>query len=281
MDKNMILLFNKNGEELEAVGNETGDIRILVAKGLESSDYDIGIFANAQIDGATVTGRRTLPRVIEADLECSGDLRSKVIAFFNPKVSGKLTATVNGRTRWIEYNVKAMDFTQSNLYDDLTFSLTLECPQPYFLDMSDFGKNLASTVSLYSFPFVWQVGRSFASDYRQFSTNFLVVNKGDVDTGMKVVFIAKDNVKNPKIYLQNGKFIRVIVDMVRGDQLAIETNMGKKSIILNGANAFNKMDRLSIFIGLEAGENTLTYTADEGYMDLEVRLYYTPHYLGV
>lgn len=287
MDKNMILEFQKSIDKkgqpdgLIATGKAQGDFRILALSGLESSDYQLTSFENAQIDGVTITGNRTLPREITADIECSDDARGRVIAFFNPKVLGKLIATVNGRTRWINYKVKALEFNQQNLYDDLTFAIILECPQPYFLDMSDFGKNIAGTVPLYAFPFVWQVGRDFTTDYRAFSTNFLLVNKGDVETGMKVVFIAKDNVKNPQLHLQNGQFIRVIVDMGKGDQIAIETNKGQKSILLNGANAFHKIDRMSTFIALEAGENTLTYLADEGYMDLEVRLYYTPKYLGV
>lgn len=281
MAKQMILRFERAGEALEATGWFVSDYRILLVSGLESSDYGLTGFENAQMDGLTHTVSRTLPREITAEIECAGSNRSQVIAFFNPKIIGKLTATVNDRTRWIPYQVKAMQFNQANLYDDLIFQITLECPQPYFLDMSDFGKNIAGTMPLYAFPFVWLVGREYTSDYRAFSTNFLLVNKGDVETGMKVVFIAKDTVKNPKLYLQNGQFIRVIVDMKKGDQLAIETNKGQKSIKLNGTNAINKIDRGSIFLSLEAGENTLTYTADEGYMDLEVRLYYTPHYLGV
>ena len=80
--------------------------------------------------------------------------------------------------------------------------------------MSDFGKDLAASVPLFAFPFVWLAGRDYTSDYRQFSTNFLVINKGDVDTGMKVTFIAKGVVKNPKLYLQNGQYLRVLGDLV-------------------------------------------------------------------
>ena len=69
--------------------------------------------------------------------------------------------------------------------------------------------------------------------------------------------------------------------MDKGDALTIETNKGQKSILLNGANIIHKIDRSSTFIGLSPGDNTLTYTADDGYMNLEVRLYYTPMYLGV
>ncbi len=278
-EKDMILKFEAAGQTILAGGDY--DFKILTAEGFEAGDYEFTSAANAQIDGLTITGRRTAARELTVKIECKDSERGRIIAFHNPKLTGKLTATINGRTRWIPYVVKRFRFLQENLYDPLVYQLTMTCPQPYFLDMSDFGKDLAASVPLYAFPFVWLAGRDYTSDYRQFSTNFLVVNKGDVDTGMKVTFIAKGVVKNPKLYLQNGQYIRVIVDLTKGDQLSIETNKGKKSILLNGVNIINRIDRQSTFIGLATGENTLTYTADDGYMNLEVRLYYTPMYLGV
>ena len=278
-EKDMILKFESGGQSILAGGDY--DFKIKKAEGFEASDYEFSTAANAQIDGISVTGRRTAARELTVEIECGDSERGRIIAFHNPKRSGKLTATINGRTRWIMYEVKRFRFLQENLYDPLVYQLTMTCPQPYFLDMSDFGKDLAAYIPLYAFPFVWLTGRDYTSEYRQFSTNFLVVNRGDVDTGMKVTFIAKDAVKNPKLYLQDGQYIRVIVDLEKGDQLTIETNKGKKSITLNRVNIINRIDRQSTFIGLEPGENTLTYTADDGYMNLEVRLYYTPMYLGV
>ena len=278
-EKDMILKFESGGQSILAGGDY--DFKIKKAEGFEASDYEFSTAANAQIDGISVTGRRTAARELTVEIECGDSERGRIIAFHNPKRSGKLTATINGRTRWIMYEVKRFRFLQENLYDPLVYQLIMACPQPYFLDMSDFGKDLAAYVPLFAFPFVWLTGRDYTSEYRQFSTNFLVVNRGDVDTGMKVTFIAKDAVKNPKLYLQDGQYIRVIVDLNKGDQLTIETNKGKKSITLNGVNIINRIDRQSTFIGLEPGENTLTYTADDGYMNLEVRLYYTPMYLGV
>ena len=279
MDRDMILRFESNNQAIDAGGRF--EHKIISAEGFEASDYDFSSSVNAQIDGVTLTGRRTAARELYLEIECPDEQRGRVITFYNPKHNGKLTATINGRTRWIPYIVRSLKFRQANLYDPLIYQLTLTCPQPYFLDMSDFGKNLAATVPLLAFPFVWQVGRDMVSDYRLFSTNFLVINKGDVDTGMKVTFIAKGLVSNPKLYLQNGQYIRVLVDMDKGDALTIETNKGQKSILLNGANIIHKIDRASTFIGLTPGDNTLTYTADDGYMNLEVRLYYTPMYLGV
>ena len=202
MDRDMILRFESNNQAIDAGGRF--EHKIISAEGFEASDYDFSSSVNAQIDGVTLTGRRTAARELYLEIECPDEQRGRVVAFYHPKHNGKLTATINGRTRWIPYIVRSLKFRQANLYDPLIYQLTLTCPQPYFLDMSDFGKNLAATVPLLAFPFVWQVGRDMVSDYRLFSTNFLVINKGDVDTGMKVTFIAKGLVSNPKLYLQNG-----------------------------------------------------------------------------
>jgi len=278
-EKDMILKFESGGQTILAGGDY--DFKIIRAEGFAASDYEFTTAVNAQMDGLVITGRRTVARELYVEIACSDSERERVIAFHNPKQDGKLTATINGQTRWIPYIVQSLKLAQENLYDLFVYQLTMLCPQPYFLDMSDFGKDLAASVPLHAFPFVWLEGRDYVTDYRQFSTNFLVVNGGDLDTGLKVVFIASGNVKNPKLSLQNGQYIRVLTELVQGDALSIETSKGKKQILLNGTNIMSRIDRRSTFISLAPGENVLTYSADDGYMNLEVRLYYTPLYLGV
>lgn len=278
-EKDMILKFEAAGQTILAGGDY--DFKIIRAEGFAASDYEFSTSVNAQMDGMNVTGRRTAARELYVEIACSDEERERVIAFHNPNIDGKLTVTINGQTRWISYIVQSLKLAQDNLYDPFIYQLTMLCPQPYFLDMSDFGKDLAASVPLCAFPFVWLEGREYATDYRQFSSNFLVVNSGDLDTGLKVVFIAQDVVRNPKLSLQNGQYIRVLTELMQGDELSIETSKGKKRILLNGVNMMSRIDRKSTFIGLAPGENVLTYDADEGYMNLEVRLYYTPMYLGV
>ena len=81
--------------------------------------------------------------------------------------------------------------------------------------------------------------------------------------------------------LDDGTYIRVLTTMQQGDKLEINTNYGEKAIYLNGSNITNRLDRTSKFIGLRPGENVLTYTADQGYLSLVVRIFYRPMYLGV
>ena len=69
--------------------------------------------------------------------------------------------------------------------------------------------------------------------------------------------------------------------MELGDELVINTNARRKSIILNGANIVNKIDRKSDFFSLEVGNNIMTYESDEGYQDMEIYVYFYKKYLGV
>ena len=280
MGTKRIYLELKTGKDKLTMGSNS-DFRITAYKGFEASEYQVSYKPNAQVDNATITSKKVLPREITLEAECDDALKDRVLSFFNPKRTGKLIVELNGNRRWIYYEVKGLKIKQNNLYEPIAFIVTLFCAQPFFLDMDDFGKDIAASVSLFAFPFVWQVGRDFTTDYRQFSTNFLVVNGGDVDTGMKFEFFAKETVVNPQMKLDDGTYIRVLTTMQQGDKLEINTNYGEKAIYLNGSNITNRLDRTSKFIGLRPGENVLTYTADQGYLSLVVRIFYRPMYLGV
>lgn len=279
MRKKIYLELSTAADKMQ-MGSGT-DFNIIDYKGFEASEYQVSYKLNAQVDNATITGKKVLPREITIEAECEDTLKDRVLSFFNPKRTGKLTVSLNGNKRWINYEVKGLKIKQKNLYEPIAFIATLFCAQPFFLDMDDFGKDIAASVALFAFPFVWQMGRDFATDYRQFSTNFMVVNGGDVDTGMKFEFFAKEEVVNPQMKLDDGTYIRVLTTMQQGDKLEINTNQGEKAIYLNGRNITNRLDRTSQFIGLRPGQNVLTYTADQGYLSLVVRVFYRPMYLGV
>ncbi len=257
------------------------DFKITGYNGFEASDYQISYKLSAQIDTASVTAKKVLPREITIEAECKDVLKDKVLSFFNPKKTGRMVVELNGNKRWIMYEVKSFKIKQNNLHEPIAFIVTLFCAQPFFLDMGDFGKDIAASQDLVAFPFVWLVGRDYVSDYRRFSTNFMVINGGDVDTGMKFEYYAKDEVVNPAMRLDDGSYIRVLTTMQRGDVLEINTSAGEKAIYLNGVNITNRIDRSSSFIGLKVGENVLTYTADQGYLHLSVRVFYRPMFLGL
>ena len=87
---------------------------------------------------------------------------------------------------------------------------------------------------------------------------------------------------SPKILLDGTeKFVRVRVEMQKGDVLIVDTDRRHQVIELNGMNVYQKIDRMSEPFELDVGSNYLMYDADENYSNLDVWLYYTPRYLGV
>ena len=102
-------------------------------------------------------------------------------------------------------------------------------------------------------------------------------------TGVQIQFIAERGpCTNPKItHVGSGLFVRVKVAMEQGDVLLVDTNIRHQVIELNGVNIYQKIDRLSEPFELAVGNNYLEYDADTNYTNLDVRLFYTPLYLGV
>lgn len=119
--------------------------------------------------------------------------------------------------------------------------------------------------------------------YRTLRKEVVLVNDGDVSTGIQIQFVAKrGEVKNPKITnVRTGQFMRVLCSMAMGDVLLVDTNARHQVIELNGVNYYQHIDRQSEPFELDVGDNYLEYDADENYTNLDVNLYYRPKYLGV
>ncbi|HEX3075966.1 MAG TPA: phage tail family protein, partial [Lachnospiraceae bacterium] len=116
-----------------------------------------------------------------------------------------------------------------------------------------------------------------------------VYNKGDVETGMRIVFRAKGALTNPSLFnVETREFIKINKAMTAGEVITIDTNYGKKGITLrkNGveSNILNYIDIAgggNTFLQLAVGDNLLRYNADTGADNLEVDIYFDNRYLGV
>lgn len=304
MRKYLEVALSCNGSTLrlgmDKDGNRHG-IGITKIEGLESSELEISATDNALSDGTHVDGKRILKRPIhlEASFRNGRDSpadRQKLIRFFNPKYTGLLTISSSGTTRKISYELEGWNFVKTTVHGRLSFVADLMCPSPYFEDMDDFGRNLAEITKQLAFP--WRVlSRKAAvpgpykglalpgqvTGYRRLKRQVLLANDGDVPTPLRIQFTAaRGIVRNPKITLVGtGKYIRIVTDMAQRDVLLVDTSDRHQVIELDGENIYHRIDRLSEPFKLEPGGNTLEYDADEGYMNLDVRLYYTPLYLGV
>ena len=305
MTRNTITIeLTCNGKTLRMGPNE--DIDITKVTGLESSELELSTSDNALVDGASVDGKRIKPRPIHIEASFRSNKnnpenRARVIQFFNPKYTGRALITNMGVSRNIEYELEGWTFgTTQNMDNKLRILVDLICPDPYMLNVDNFGKNMANISPLFAFP--WRVLPVRATDklnyppkarglmlggmtmgYRTLHKEVVLSNDGDVPTGVQIQFIAtRGSVTNPKITnTDTGQFMRVKVVMQQGDVLLIDTNDRHQVITLNGVNCYQRIDRQSEPLQLAVGDNYLEYDADGNYTNLDVNLFYTPKYLGV
>lgn len=295
------LLFGKSKS------GEKREFGITKITGLEASELELSTAENALVDGSTMDGKRIKKRPIHIEATLRDDKnneanRQRIISFFNPKYTGKLTVNHSGTERNIEYELEGWNFVaKNNVHNQLAIVVDLMCPDPFMRNIDNFGKNMADYSKHIAFP--WRVVKQKVvvpdpykgltlpgqiTGYRTLRKEVFLPNDGHVPTSLKIEFIAtRGPVTNPKITLvrtsagESGKFMRVKLAMEKGDVLLIDTDKRHQVIELNGVNVYQKIDRLSQPFELEKGDNYLEYDADENYTNLDVKLYYTPLYLGV
>lgn len=305
MTRNTITIeLTCNGKTLRMGPNE--DIDITKVTGLESSELELSTSDNALVDGASVGGKKIKPRPIHIEASFKSNKnnpenRARVIQFFNPKYTGRALIINMGVSRNIEYELEGWTFgTAQNMDNKLRILVDLLCPDPYMLNVDNFGKNMANISPLFAFP--WRVLATRATGkldyppkarglmlggmtmgYRTLHKEVVLSNDGDVPTGVQIQFIAtRGSVTNPKITnTGTGQFMRVKVVMQQGDILLIDTNDRHQVITLNGVNCYQRIDRQSEPFQLAVGDNYLEYDVDGNYTNLDVNLFYTPKYLGV
>jgi len=284
LDKYIDIKLECNGKILE-IGKDKL-CKLINIEGISSSEYSVDIVNNAQFDGGSVKSKRVESRLITitAEYPSTEDTetrRQNLIRFLNPYLTGKLYVNYSGVKRVINYEVAGFKDSRENLYDPLKFIINLICPNPFFKDEREFSKNMAGKINSITVPFNIPA-RGMIMSAKVLRQEATIINNGDKDTGLIISFIAKGEVSNPKIEnLTTGKFLRIVVDLMPGDILTINTNKGTKRIELNGKNISQKMDRSSSFIDMQVGENVLKYSADKGYTNLNVYPKWTAEFFGV
>jgi hypothetical protein len=200
-------------------------------------------------------------------------------------------------SRHIRARIAAFNINQEYLQASQYCKLTMTAPNPFLLDMSDFGKDIASVSPQFAPPFLMNTTTGQIMGIIKNGNLTTITNNGDLGVGFSARFVAKDNVSNIVLYDArgstldplSGNYIRVIETMVAGDVINISMMDGAKSITktttvgdeVSTTNIVNKLDRASSFFKIKQGINVVGYQAETGQNALEVRLYYTPLYFGI
>lgn len=284
----MFLKFIRDDKKIFTLGGsykDTSSWGITKISGTGTISNDISKERFGDTDGEDVSGEYVPSRTIDitANVKSRSDNnseRQRAISFFNPKHSFKLYVTRDGVTRWINVKIEKFQCADENFSKLQTAKWALLCPDPYFYSVDNYGKNIGAIAGGFHFPYINQIGSAFIVGSYAFAKQVEIENIGDVDTYAVVRIESTGTVANPKI-MNNGKYIRVIDVMEKGD--CIEIDLLNNTIHKNGVNCIGKVDRSSSFTGMAVhpGDNTFSFSADSGETYMNVTLYYNLKYLGI
>lgn len=291
MDKRVKVRFvRSDGKEFNIDG---GDWRI-PSDGLDgfgTFENAITTVDNAVGDGGIITANRIAPkdRTIKAKSKnpyINDILRRTALSFFNAKFDYKIYVTYMGVTRWCEGKIYKFSLPNGNVNRTMTLTVTFLCPNPFLKSYDDFGKNIASIEGMCAFPYLCSItpGTPQGTTGGRFNFAQVIVleNDGDVETFCKAVFTAAGKVVNPKLIV-NGKYVRVIDTMQKGDTIVIDFTKNPPTVQKNGANYIGHCDRTSAFdeMALVIGDSEVSFEADTGSNLLAVSIYYNKLYSAI
>lgn len=148
-----------------------------------------------------------------------------------------------------------------------TFQISILCPQPYFEELNEIVNDISSLLSAFEFPFaIEKNGIEFS--YINHDALSTVTNHGDVETGLSIYITARSEVVNPVIYDDHGGRFAINVTLSEGEQIAINTKSGERSVKLisevSEENIINKVQSNPTWFTLYPGENIFSYGAESG-----------------
>ena len=262
-------------------------------------DLQVETSPNVLTDGSTLVSKRVgeVERTCEIFYAGDGDpsaVRTKVLAFFNPKYSFEAHVTLMGVTRWCEGELSGVKCVPkpANHPCELTFSLL--CLDPYMRGEDGNQNSLTDAAPMFGFPYVSHVREilpmgekypvgSLASKMLYDGLN-TVYNSGDVPCYYTIRMEARGTVKNPK-FTKDDRFVQLVYTFKDGDVLEIDFTKAPPSVTIDGQNSIQRCSRDSNFTGMamQVGANVFQYECENAenrpYMDVQIR--FNKRYLGV
>lgn len=209
--------------------------------------------------------------------------RNKLYRFFNAKGDIRIFYKNSTVDVYIDGSVETFDC--EIVTENEIATITILCNDPYFKAADESIYSFVNIEPLFEFPFsIPAAGVPFSEVKRL--TN-LIVNHGNVESGVIIEFFATTaQILNPVFYNRTTqKYIKILFDMEQGDLIRVNTNRNQKAItLIRGGvetNILNDMESGSEWVTLEAGENEISYGADEGGANLNVTVTTLNKYLGV
>lgn len=281
---------NKYGQEV-VISDKPSSLRLYDLEGKCGVLNEISSSKNTYMDGvnvnATTVNERELiltGKIISSNKSEVESIRRKLLSTFTPKGKGKLyfKENENSKEYLIETIVSSAPVFLSVDFNVTEFVIELIAPDPYWRDTYEGKVNIANIQGKFSFPL------NLPTLMGTKKPNLIVncANNGDVPTGLRIEFTALSQVVNPSLFnINTREYIKVNITLNSGDKIVINTNQGRKSVVVIANNIETKilhlLDFNSTFLQVEKGDNLFRYDAEVGIERLTCNLYYSPKYLGV
>lgn len=255
-------------------------------KGAASIDQTVTLASSAQLDGSFVQSTRIERRTLTLTLQpLRRDawliFRKRLPELFPPHEPIELTVARGGVSRSISgYLNGRVELDSGGAWVDKRITLTVTCPQPYFLDSREQEIFFRQAAPLWAFPLSLYGTAGTAASMTVTHDSRYLVNGGVAEIGIRARIEAfAGPVVNPSIS-DGTRTVRALVTMAVGDVLEISTIPGEKYVRLNGVNHMF-FDKDSVFFSLPPGVSEITVDADEGLDNARAAVFYRRKYGGV
>ena len=286
----------KNEDGLEVLFGSTFSPFLLEdCDGIYTVKNNVSVAENTMTDGGTYLGTVTTMRNIVltlrdnigADHEANRTLLYKL---FKPKSKGTFIyhESKDAESRSIDYYVENIDIDAK--MRSRRYTISLICPDPFFVAPNDITVTMAGWVSDFEFAFeIPEEGLEFGQNIVE-KLKTIDNSSAAENIGLTIRIKAGGEVKNPSIYhVEKNEKIEVgttenPLSLVNGDEVLITTGINDKHVYLikdgEKTEINNYLSEDSEFIQLQHGFNTLGYMAEEGDEYMAVEVSYRYRYLG-
>ncbi|GCD13129.1 phage tail family protein [Clostridium tagluense] len=243
-------------------------------------------------DGKSYHGALLEERTLNIEVAILGDnsedmfrKRQDLYSIFNPKLQGVLTYTNGAGEHEIQCIVQDGPTPKARFEPVQEFLIQLYCHNPFWTNTIESKEEIALWVGDFEFA-LELTDEGIEMGHRESNLIVNILNKGDVECGMRIEFTSLATLVNPSILnIYTKEYIKIKRTLVAGDKLVINTEFGNKKVemVRNGVatNVFNYIDLQTTFLQLDVGDNLLKYDAEQGIDNLEVVIYHKPLYVGV
>lgn len=263
-------------------------------EGIYETRNNVFTSANTMTDGSTYQGSVAQMRNIiltlrdrpEADHQAN---RTLLYALFKPKADGLFIYRESGVERQITYKVESVEIDTKKRSRKATVSLL--CPDPYFVDLQDISVEMSGWVSDFEFQHLFlSEGEEFGHRVSERLKTIQNDNAAD-NIGLTITITAAGQVINPSVSLvEQGESIEIgtygnPLTLQAGDKLIITTHINNKHVYLERDGSRQEINEYlsedSEFLQLMHGQNTFGYSADSGESYMTVAISFKYRYPGV